>query len=165
MNAKPTLNPVFSRSMWPVAITLYFVAAFCGVVTFIVWSVHQNQDLVSSDYYEDEILFQNKLDALNRTLPFGKDVSITAIKDQQSIAVKIPQSHARLGPTGAIHFYRPSAAGLDFTIPLSIGQDGMQLVSQKQLKSGLWKVRIEWEVDSKQYLFEKSMVISIGQGL
>ena len=59
-------------SLWPYAIAGYFALAITGIAIFITWAVRQNMDLVRSDYYEHEILFQKHIDAVNRTRPLAR---------------------------------------------------------------------------------------------
>lgn len=160
MNANPLIVPSPTRSLWPFAISLYFFVAFCGVITFIVWSVHQNQDLVSADYYKEEILFQQKLNALNRALPFAKDVGLHIDENSQAITVFIPSLHAAAKPTGTIRFYRPSEARLDFTVPLAVGAEGKQTVNSRLLKPGFWKARVDWTFQGEDYVFEKTFIVA-----
>ena len=59
--AKP-FNP------WPygiIATFVVFIASFAAVITFIC---QHRMDLVSADYYEQEIRFQSRLDEMNRTV-------------------------------------------------------------------------------------------------
>jgi hypothetical protein len=159
MNSNTLIAPTVTRSVWPIAITLYFLVAFSGVVSFIVWSVHQKQELVSVDYYKDEILFQQRLDAINRALPFGDQIGLQIQEDPQLVTLFIPLLHAAARPIGTIQFYRPSEAKLDFQVPLVVGSDGRQTLDSRLLKAGFWKSRVEWTFAGENYLFEKAFLV------
>jgi nitrogen fixation protein FixH len=147
------------RSLWPYAIGGYFVLAITGIAIFVTWAVSQNMDLVRSDYYEHEILFQRHIDAVNRTRPLGDQVAITFNADARAILARIPAAHVATQLSGRVHLYRPSDAKLDRHVELKPGADGEQSIDAAQLASGLWKVRVEWTTNREEYVFERSLII------
>jgi hypothetical protein len=159
MTSRSDLPNLKRQSLWPVAIATYFLLAFCGVVTFICWAVHQNVDLVSRDYYRDEILYQQQLNTVNRTRPFQNELLLVYNAAEQKVTLSLPIVHARLRPTGTIQLYRPSDARLDRTELLHIGPAGRQEIDASQLLPGLWKIRIKWSVGGEEYFADESVVI------
>ena len=141
------------------AITGYFIVAICGIAIFITWAVRHKMDLVSQDYYRDEILYQQQIDRINRTRLFAKDASVTYDPIQQTIIVALPAAHVVQQPTGGIQLYRPSDARLDHAETLVLMADGTQHLNAKNLRSGLWKIRIQWTVAGQDYGLDQSVVI------
>ena len=159
MTSQPPLAVRPQQSLWPTGIIGFFVIAICGAAAFITWAVRQNADMVSHGYYEDEILYQKKIDTLNRTQPFARGVSVTYESGEQGILVTLPAVHARRRPAGTIQLYRPSDPRLDHAEPLALNAAGTQRVSAKNLRSGLWKVRILWTAGGQDYYFEQALVV------
>ena len=157
MNAAAATQP--RRSLWPYAIAAYFAVAIIGIVIFITWAVGQNMDLVRSDYYEQEILFQRQIDAVNRTRPFAKEIAVIYDLAAGTLLLRLPAAHLGQQLSGTVHLYRPSDAKLDRALVLSPGVDGEQVIAAGQLATGLWKVRLEWTVGGVPYHFEKSVII------
>jgi nitrogen fixation protein FixH len=61
--------------------------------------------------------------------------------------------------TGTVSFYRPSDAELDSKVKLGLDAVGRQSVSVRELRAGLWKVRVEWNAAGQDYFFEKPIII------
>ena len=157
MNTTVLTSP--KRSGWPYAIAAYFALAITGIAIFITWAVKQNMDLVRSDYYEQEILFQKHLDAAARTKTLGPHAAASYDATSHGLRVLVPAAHLSQSFKGRLHLYRPSDARLDQQIELNPNTDGQQWISTSRLAPGLWKARVEWTAGSEPYIVESSLVI------
>jgi nitrogen fixation protein FixH len=150
---KKPLNP------WPVGIFAAFGLFVAGTVALVVTASSNRMDLVSPDYYEQELRYQKKLDGLNRTqqLPAGVKVSFDATR--KSITLTLPAEHARQLARGEITFFRPSAAGLDRRVELQLSPDGTQSLDASALQPGLWKIRVQWQVAGEEFFLDETLVV------
>ena len=147
------------RNPWPIAIIGFFVVAICFIGSFIAWAMGQREDLVSSDYYEQEVLFQRRLDTLNRTQPMASTAVVTFEPTVQAIVITLPApKHAQA--TGSIQLYRPSDARLDRRLALELDANGIQRVDTRELHDGFWKVRVQWTVNGKEYFLDQPVIVS-----
>lgn len=128
------------------------------LATFIAWASRQREDLVAPNYYADEIRYQQRLDQMNRTQKLEAEVSIKFDSAQGDIVLELPGAHAR-ETTGRISLYRPSDASLDNSLPLEVNADGIQHIDARPLRSGLWKVRVEWAAGGEPFFIERSVII------
>jgi len=147
------------RSAWPYAIAGYFFVAFCAAAVFVTWAVRQNMDLVRSDYYEHEILFQKQIDAVNRTRPWMGQIAVAYKLDRHQVTIRLPSAHVGSEFRGTAHLYRPSDARLDQRIDLKPNRDGTQSIDTTALAPGLWKVHLDWTVSGEAFAHEQSIVI------
>jgi hypothetical protein len=148
-----TFNP------WPygiVAVFVIFIATFAAVVAYI--SQH-NMDLVSSDYYEQEIRYQGRLEELNRTAELRAGTQIAFDAATQRLRVSLPSVHAAKDLHGRLQLYRPSAAGLDREFKLAPDAAGNQDFDAKGLVPGNWKARLHWNAGGKNYFVEESLLV------
>lgn len=157
MTASEALKP--KRSPWPYAIGGYFAIVITCIAIFITWAVKQNMDLVRSDYYEQEILFQRHIDAAKRTMALGSQAALTLDAKAGVLNVRVPATHVTRVFHGNVHLYRPSNASLDRHIPLQPNTRGEVVLSVNDLAPGLWRLRAEWTADRKSYLLESNVVI------
>jgi hypothetical protein len=155
-------QPQAKRNPWPLVIISYFVVFITFIVMFVVFAVRQKTDLVRQDYYDEEIRFQNHIDRVSRTQPISAGVGVVYDSSRQLITVTLPVDHANRQPAGKIMLYRPSDARLDQNIQLAVDEKGSQLVDTKKLRSGLWKVRVEWSVNGQEFFFDQSIVVNFG---
>lgn len=154
MNTAPSsFNP------WPVGLVLAFILFISGTVALIVLSSRQRSDLVTPDYYEQEVRFQSRIDQLNRAQLFQAQIAVTFDAARQAIRIELPPAHARRSPHGSIHLYRPSAANLDRQVALQLDADGTQWVDAADLRPGLWKVRVQWRVDDEDFFVDETLIL------
>lgn len=147
------------RNPWPIVIIAYFIVFIAFTAVIVVYLSRQKMDLVRGDYYDDEIRYQEQLDRINRTQPINAQVSIGYDSAERSIKIALPPTQALSSPSGRIRLYRPSDESLDQDIKLAVSPDGVQRVNAKNLRSGLWKVRVYWTVNGQDYFFGETVII------
>ncbi len=150
-----------TRNLWPASIIGFFVLAIIFLTTFIAWAVHQREDLVSANYYENEVRYQQQLDSMNRSQSLAVQSVITYEPARQNIVITLPAAHSR-SATGSVHLYRPSDARLDREVPLTLDPEGIQSLDAKQLQDGLWKVRIKWNANGQEYFLDQPVIVTSG---
>jgi nitrogen fixation protein FixH len=147
------------RNPWPITITVFFIVFFSGLVAFIVFATTQHVDLVRADYYEEEIRFQQQIDRVNRTRQMAPDVTVAYDSGRHCIIIRLPLAQAGQA-SGQVHLYRPSDARLDQKLPLNLTADGSQRLDATKLRSGLWKVRVQWAVAGQEFYHDEAVVIA-----
>ena len=150
---KKSFNP------WPYGIVLTFVIFIASTAALIAFICGHRMDLVSADYYEQEIRFQTRLDDLNRTSPVRAATRVDFEAVTRQIRVVLPAEHAGRKPQGRLELYRPSAAGLDRELKLEPDAGGTQSFGAADLQPGLWKVRLYWSVDGQDYFLDQSLIV------
>lgn len=147
------------RSPWPYAIAGYFALAITGIAIFITWAVKQNMDLVRSDYYEQEILFQQHIDAVARARALGPTAALKFDAPSHTLRIQVPAAHLRQEFSGQLHLYRPSDAKLDRHVELKPAVSGEQFLNSADLAPGVWKARMEWSAGGSRYLMEQNLFV------
>lgn len=152
-------HPTPSRNLWPAAIIAFFIVFATFIACFIIWAVRQNQDLVSENYYENEVRYQQQLDRVKRTQSLATQTAVTFDPSRKNILITVPAGQAP-GASGRIRFYRPSNARLDHDVPMTLNAAGTQLVDTQALAAGLWKIRVEWSAGGQDYFFDQPVVVN-----
>ena len=155
MNHQPTPT----RNLWPTAIIAFFIVFATFIAIYLTWAFRQNQDLVSENYYENEVRFQQQLDRVKRTQSLATQTAVTFDAVRKSIRVTLPTGQAQ-SASGRIRLYRPSNAKLDHDVPMALNADGAQTVDATALAAGLWKVRVEWSANGQDYFFDQPVVVN-----
>lgn len=148
-----------NRNLWPWAIVLTFVLFISGTVSLVVMACSQRVELVSPNYYEQELQFQGQLDRMNRTSQLAAPAKVSYDPVHKLIAISLPPEHQGRKATGRIDLYRPSAAGQDRRLALQTDERGSQNLDAARLGTGLWKLRLTWQVDGQEYFHEQPVVI------
>jgi nitrogen fixation protein FixH len=141
---------------WPCGIIIFFVLLFCGLATVVVIASTHRESLVNENYYEQELKFQNQIDAAARAKNSGATINYDAAAGQIQIA--LPAAQVRQPPAGSIELYRPSAANLDRRIKLQPDAGGLQTLDATILQPGLWIVRVAWNAGGQDYFLEDKIV-------
>lgn len=148
-----------SRNPWPIAIVAWFVFFTVATVALVILATHQREDLVREDYYDEEVRFQQQIDRMNRTARVASGVAVRYDIAAQNLVVTLPADQARRSPSGQITLYRPSDSRLDQELPLALEADGIQRIDVSHLQTGLWKVRLRWDVSGDEFYSDQEVVI------
>jgi len=147
------MNP--TRNLWPYGIIAAFVLFFFGTVGLIIIATTHRDNLVSGDYYEREIQYQNHIDGAARARQAGASLNFHAAA--RRIAVSVPVAQTGQNFSGQIELYRPSAPGLDCQFKLRPDATGGQTVAD--LPAGPWEVRVAWNAGGRDYYLDRKIII------
>ena len=140
---------------WGIKIIISFVIFAAGIITMVAISMSSTTDLVSENYYEQEIKYQDRIDILNNSVELDRDIVIDSDRDGFLIKISDPQSRPDL--KGEIHFYRTSDAAKDFKTEFNPDINGQQRIYSPELDKGLWKVILSLADGNRKYYVEKKV--------
>lgn len=147
-------------NFWPFGIIAALVVFMAGTVTLVVVAVTGRNDLVSADYYEQEIGYQKRLEHLNRTHPWDSQIQVSLGEAPREVVVRLPAEHAARGLKGNVDFYRPAGAVMDRRVALAVDAEGRQHIRVgDDAAHGLWKVRLSWTVGGEEFYAERELVL------
>jgi hypothetical protein len=146
------------RNFWPYGIIAAFVLFLVGTAALIVIAATHRDSLVSSDYYDREIRFQNHLDSAARARQSGATVTFDAAA--RRIGISLPAAQISQSLSGQIELYRPSAAGLDRQFKLQPDANGVQWLDVTGLPAGPWEVRVAWNAGGQDYFLGQKIIIA-----
>lgn len=95
---------------WGKSIVLAFVIFIGFIMYIVIRSAQESVDLVSEDYYNEELKYQDVIDAEINTLPFKDSIRIEQIA--QTIEMEFPDEII-VDAEGEIYFFRPNDIKLD----------------------------------------------------
>lgn len=143
---------------WGLRIILLYTA-FVGGMLFLVYKcTQQSVDLVSTDYYAQELKFQDKIDRLNNSEKLDVKLAVVYSSEHSNIQIVFPENSTPNNTTGEIVLFRPDNSKLDFKIPIDI-TDGVQNIPTQKLSKGLWRVKSSWSTNDTPYYQEEKIII------
>jgi hypothetical protein len=135
-----------------------------GIVVFVVISITmtiifmtQDVSLVSDNYYEKSLSYQDEIDNQSRTKSLDEQVKINF--NGEVINILFPSAYLDKNISGEIYFYRPSNSKLDFKLPLELNEEGNQLILTKSFEKGFWRMKLNWMMDGNGYYNERAITI------
>ena len=145
-----------ARNFWPVGIIIFFTAFFVGIaVVIVIASTHQDT-LVNDNYYEQELKFQDQIDATERAAKCGAKIRYDSAAGK--ILLALPAEQAGQSVSGKVSFYRANAPALDCDFPMQLNSDGTQTIEISKLANGPWKICARWKADGKDYYLEEKVI-------
>ena len=108
--------------------------------------------LVSEEYYNDEINYQQEIDALANAKKLNEPIQLE--NTEKGVLITFPSDVATKKVTGTIDFQRASDVKLDLNLPISLTSNKF-LIPEEKLAKGLYNVKIDWKVDTTKYLYKE----------
>lgn len=140
---------------WGIKIIISFVIFAAGIITMVAISFSKKTDLVSENYYEQEIKYQDQIDILKNSKELEKNINLTNVNN-----FVIVNSINTESLQGELYFYRTSNAAKDFKVDFKPDNSGVQSIQTNDLEKGLWKVKITLTDGTNKFFVEKSIYIN-----
>jgi len=151
-----TLEKLKIKLNWPTGIVIAIISFMIFILSFVYKSIAVDKyqhELVSEDYYKDELHYQEEINKLNNARTLKKDVEL--INSSEGILIKFPENIEGDQVKGTISFQRLSNKKLDFVEEIHV-KGHEQLIPGNKIVSGKWIVKIEWQNGDEEYLFKES---------
>ncbi len=137
------------------------VLAFIGFISFIMYFIitmnvdsKYEHDLVTEDYYGEELQYQNDINKLANAKKLSENISYK--KTDEGLMITFPKDLEIEKITGNVSLYRPSNKQLDFETQISLSKPYL-LIPDKRLVDGRWDIKIDWQYNGNSYLFKESI--------
>lgn len=136
---------------WGKGIIVSFVmfAAFIGALLFAC--LREDVSLVSADYYKMELEYEGQIVRINNTRKLAEKPRLEVAGDSLLLHyAELPRVTA-----GELVLFRPSDARLDKTFRFHATGGGVMSFNLGSLPSGMYKARLSWTADGKEYFMEE----------
>jgi hypothetical protein len=143
---------------WGSGITIVIVL-FLVITIAQVLIIHNfvDYDLVEEEYYAAEIKYQSQIEKIKRARDLSEPLKVKLSED--IIEFEFPTIFKSNKVVGSIYFYKPSDDLLDKSLRIQLNENNKASFPTKDLASGLWKVKIDWEVDGVTYFNEEFLMV------
>ncbi len=140
---------------WGTGIFIAIVLFMTFILTFVYKSLTEKYEhqLVSEDYYKDELHYQKEIDKLNNAAALTENIVL--INSDKGIIIQFPKGKDYTKIKGKVYFQRLSNQKLDFEKDIALKSSSM-LIPDSLLISGKWIVKIDWQYDDNEYLLKES---------
>ena len=143
---------------WGIGISAVYIIFVVVMVGTVIFSTTQETHLVTDDYYEKEIAYQEQIEKIERTKLLPEQLKIY-IKEGL-IFFDFPKAFESKTIGGSILFYRPSDRSKDFILPIELNNENEQFISTSKFQKGMWRLQVEWESGNDNYYNEQIIMIN-----
>jgi len=132
-------------------------AVFVLLILYMVFRSYQtNNDLVSEDYYVQELDYQTVIDKSKRADSLAQD--IRWVSEAQGIKIIYPSQLNDI--VGSIHLIRPSDKELDLRIDIQQDTANSQIIPMSALHRGKYIIQVDWSHEAVEYFTEGVVFVS-----
>ncbi|MCE3281617.1 MAG: hypothetical protein K0Q66_354 [Chitinophagaceae bacterium] len=141
---------------WGNKLVIVFLA-FAGLMATLVYkAVNTKFELVTKDYYKDELRYQETIEGRANASQVGE---LVLIQDGSTVTLTLPVTLGSLPAEGEAWFYCKTNAGNDRRIPVRM-EGGRFVFDKAQLATASYELKLTVTAGGKQYYF--TAPISIG---
>lgn len=141
---------------WGNKLVLVFVAFVALIGTLVYKSMNTKFELVSKDYYKDELKYQDKIDAKAAAAKLS-DVLITTTKD--SVNISLPKELENNIIDGNVWLYCNTNEKNDKHVDFKHVTNNTFSIPVNQLNKANYQAKISYTANSKNYYSEKDLAI------
>lgn len=142
---------MFKKFNWGhgIALALAGFIAFILFMIFIFPNGKQNSELVSDNYYEDELAFQQVIDAKKNAdqLPAKPNF----LQTEEGIKITFPESIVVDDKKVNFNLFRTDDKNLDVKKEVQIEEGNFIQIPKKVLVPGSYTLKIKWQSNKKPY--------------
>ena len=139
---------------WGTAMVIAMIAFIVFILTFVYRSAVMDEyqhELVSEDYYGDELHYQEEIDKINNASKL--EVDLTMVRTADGLTFRFPEDLEPEKISGTISLQRPSNKSLDLKLPIELNESEF-LIPDQNLASGKYVVVVDWKHENSEYMFK-----------
>lgn len=123
---------------------------------FIFTRGWQNAEMVSNDYYADELQYQKVIDAKNLAAALPAKPVYT--QSQHGLRISFPAEFSNANTKFRFELFRTDDERLDVRKEVTLGNDNSFTIPGKILAPGNYTLMVHWSKDQKDYQIDYDVV-------
>ncbi|MGJ8593382.1 MAG: FixH family protein [Aquaticitalea sp.] len=142
---------------WGTGIIIAFICFISFIMYFVIAMMTNEKyesDLVTENYYGQELEFQHDIDKQNNAKTLEENVSWS--KTDEGIIITFPETLEAKDISGNVFLYRPSNKHLDFETTISLSNHNL-LIPDNRLLGGRWNITVDWNYKDNSYMYKKEI--------
>lgn len=141
---------------WGNAILCVIIIFIGGIMTLVFKAGADEQQMVTNNYYEKEMKYQHKIDAMNNVKQLSDTIAYA--QDGNNILIKFPEELKNSSIEAFVHLYCAFNEKYDQQLKAATNNGSVRLAFN-ELNPGPYTVKMEWIVDGKTYYTENKILI------
>lgn len=137
---------------WGTKIVIAFIVFMIATLSVVVYLMMQKVDIVTENYYEKELKYQDQINRITRTNALKDTLKIN--NTGKELVIKFPNTPDKSTGKDFILLYRPSDKTKDIRIPVMTDTLNSQVISIERIEKGYWKLQLSWTSSGSEYYHE-----------
>jgi hypothetical protein len=140
---------------WGKWIIVSFILFAVFIATLVAVCMRQDVSLVSKDYYKDELAYQDQIVRVNN----AAQLTDRPVIKKNGKFLEVDFKKLNKIENGTLKLFRPSDPKMDKVIILQPSQGTTQSVPVDELKKGMYRARMQWVMNDKEYFIEEIIIL------
>lgn len=142
---------------WGHGIAVFLVIFLVINVAVVLYTFNQDVELVTDNYYEKELKYEDQLIQERRGMNLPDSLKIDL--DNLNLVIDYPPSLLKQTIQGNIHLFRPDQKKFDYNIKIESDSTGKQIINMTGKAPGKWKISVALNDGNLDYLFKKDIYL------
>lgn len=141
---------------WGYKIATFYILFVAGILYLVVKANHQKIDLVSDNYYEEELKYQERIEEMTRVQKLSESVKVNI--EGSHLAIKFPKDFKGNKINGNVQVYYPADEKKDMSFTFETENN---LISHELNASnkGMHVIKLRWMAQNTSYYTEQNIFI------
>ena len=148
------IKNIFMKLSWGHKIAFVYIMFVAGIGFLVFKASSQKFDLVTKDYYDQELKYQQVIDQAANTAKLS--TSLVVEKTASELSISFPAEMKNKKKIIDFYLYYPADAKRDFRKSININDNTFKQPLPDAMK-GKYELKLSWEVDGVNYYFEKKL--------
>ncbi|MEO6820334.1 MAG: FixH family protein [Ginsengibacter sp.] len=141
---------------WGYKIFFVIVVFVSGILFMVYKSTTTGSELVTTDYYDKELVYQKTIDARSNLQNLSDTISYSIVNEE--LVISFPRDFAGKVLEGEVTLYFPSDKSKDMVRSFSM-QDSRLILPVKAGDKKEFTLQLNWQSGGIPYYFEKKILI------
>ena len=142
---------------WGAGIAILYSGFVVMILVLVGMSTNQKIDLVTDNYYAEELRFQDKINKTERAKALKDPLKWEV--DEKGILIHYPNSFLEKNISGKVNLYCPSDDSKDLSFQVN-STNNIQLIPSSSIPDGRYYLQIDWKNGEETYWNEDLIVIN-----
>jgi len=141
---------------WGNKLLIAFIAFGALIGTLVYKCMQGNFELVSKDYYNDELSYQDKIDGTNNA---AKLSTVQVLEEDATVAIQLPKELNGKPVKGEAWFYCANNSANDRRIPVAVNDEGVMLIDKSKLANTTYLLKLNWQSGDEKFYSEQRVAL------
>jgi hypothetical protein len=141
---------------WGHKILAFYLVFVAGIMFLVVKSNNQKVDLVTADYYSEELRYQERIEESGRAAALSSPLLCSI--SHGLLTITFPTEFKERKISGEVLLYCPADEKKDIRQTLDVAGNLIK-VELPEINKGAHIVMVKWKAEGSAYYFEKNIFI------
>ena len=141
---------------WGYKILIVYLVFVMGMLTLVYMSSMENKDLVSENYYEEEIKYQHIIDESANTASLSSEPVINRNKNIVNITFPAEFTHEKTDGDWVLYYAADKSKDVQGKLNVVNGKYSIEL---PDFATGTYQLKLNWRAAEKKYYYEKVITL------